>query len=198
MNDRVFKHSHAHKLEDPERLKWLPPADVLLRLHLSRGARVADIGAGTGYFSFPLAKEIGSAGEVLAVDLQQEMLDLLRQKLEQSESPKNISLHLGTASHLPLPDNSVDLAFYANIWHELNDQDAALREARRITLSQGRIAILDWRSDKDSPPGPPQAHRISAETIVNLLQTNRCHNVACYNVGQYIYLVTAEQPVKQN
>ena len=198
MNDRVFKHSHAHKLEDPERLKWLPPAEVLLRLHLTRGARVADIGAGTGYFSIPLAKEIGPSGEVFAVDLQQEMLDRLRQKLDQPDAPKNISLHLGPASRLPLSDNSVDLAFYANIWHELSDPDAAFREALRIAESKGRIAILDWRSDQESPPGPPQAHRVSAETIVNLLQTSGCHDVGCYNVGQYGYLATAELPAKKS
>lgn len=198
MNDRVFKHSHAHKLEDPERLKWLPPAEVLLRLHLTRGARVSDIGAGTGYFSIPLAKEIGPSGEVFAVDLQQEMLDRLRQKLDQPDAPQNISLHLGPASRLPLPDSSVDLAFYANIWHELSDPDAAFREALRVAKSQGRIAILDWRSDQQSPPGPPQAHRVSAETIVNLLQTSGCHDVGCYNVGQYGYLATAELPAKKS
>jgi ubiquinone/menaquinone biosynthesis C-methylase UbiE len=194
MNDRVFKHSNAHKLEDPERLKWMPPAAVLSRLHLAHGARVADVGAGTGYFAIPMAKTIGEPGEVFAVDLQQEMLDLLQQKLKHPDSPRNISLHLGTASPLPLPDNSVNLAFYGNVWHELDDLEAAFREARRITMSRGQIAILDWRSDKESPPGPPQDHRISAETVVNFLQTNGCHRVACYNIGEFSYMVTAELP----
>jgi ubiquinone/menaquinone biosynthesis C-methylase UbiE len=192
MNDRVFKHAHAHKLEDPERLKWLPPAEVLSRLHLHHGGRIADVGAGTGYFSIPIAKAVGEAGKVFAVDVQPEMLDKLRQELEQWDSPRNISLHLGAATQLPLPDDSVDVAFYANIWHELDDQDAALLEAIRVTKTNGKIALLDWRSDKESPPGPPQEHRISAETIVVFLQTNGCHRVSCYNVGQYNYIVTAE------
>lgn len=192
MNDRVFKHTHAHKLEDPERLKWLPPAEVVSRLHLAPGARIADIGAGTGYFSIPMARAVGNGGKVLAIDMQPEMLDLLRRKLEQPGSPANISLHLGAASQLPLPDGSVDLALYANIWHELDDQDAALREAIRITTPKGKIALLDWRSDQESPPGPPQEHRISAETVMAFLQSNGCHRVACYNVGQYNYIVTAE------
>ncbi len=192
MNDRVFKHTHAHKLEDPERLKWLPPSEVFSRLHLIWGSRVADVGAGTGYFSIPIAKAVGDAGKVFAVDVQQEMLDKLRQKLDQPDSPQNISLHLGAATELPLDDGGVDLAFYANIWHELDDHDAALREAIRVTKSTGRIALLDWRSDQESPPGPPQEHRISAETIVSFLQTNGCHRVACYSVGQYSYIVTAE------
>jgi ubiquinone/menaquinone biosynthesis C-methylase UbiE len=196
MNDRVFKHSQAHKLQDPERLKWLPPSEVLSRLHLAPGTRVADVGAGTGYFSIPIAKTVGHAGKVFAVDMQQEMLDLLRQKLEEAEMPGNISLHRGPASQLPLPDNSVDIAFYANVWHELDDQDGVLREAIRVTMRNGKVAILDWRSDKESPPGPPQEHRISAETIMGFLQTNGCRRVSCYNVGQYGYMVIGDLPQK--
>lgn len=196
MNDRVFKHTHAHKLEDPERLKWLPPSEVLSRLHLVPGARVADVGAGTGYFSIPVAKAVGNEGKVFAVDMQQEMLDRLRQKLEQPDAPGNISLHLGGASQLPLPDDSVNLALYANIWHELDHHDAALREAIRVATAKGKIAVLDWRSDKEPPPGPPQEHRIAAETVMNFLQTNGCHRVSCYNVGQYAYIVTAELPLE--
>lgn len=191
MNDRVFKHTHAHKLEDPERLKWLPPSEVLSRLHLVPGTRVADVGAGTGYFSIPIAKAVGVDGKVFAVDVQQEMLDRLHHKLEQQDTPENISLHQGTASQLPLPQDSVDLAFYANIWHELDDQDRAFREAARITGEKGKIAVLDWRSDMQSPPGPPQEHRIAAESLVTFFQKNGCHGVACYNVGQYAYIVTA-------
>lgn len=196
MNDRVFKHAHAYKLEDPERLKWLPPAEVLSRLHLPMGAHVADVGTGTGYFSIPIAKAVGDAGKVFAVDLQQEMLDKLGPKLEQPDAPQNISLHLGAASQLPLADDSVDLAFYANIWHELDDREAALREAIRVAKSNGKIALLDWRSDKAPPPGRPQEHRIPAEAGVAFLQSNGCHRVSCYNVGQYNYIITAELPQK--
>ena len=194
MNDRVFRHAHAHKLEDPERLKWLPPAEVLSRLHLAPGSRVADVGAGTGYFTFPLANAVGPNGHVFAVDLQQEMLNLLQQKLRQANAPTNITLHRAPASQLPLADKSVDVVFYANIWHELDDPDAAFGEARRISVPGSTIAILDWRSDKESPPGPPQDHRIAVETLANFLQTSGCHRLGCYNVGQYGYLITAALP----
>ena len=192
MNDRVFKHTSAHKLEDPERLKWMPPAEVLLRLHLKPGLRVADIGAGTGYFSLPMAKAVGTDGHIFAVDLQQEMLDLLATKLQREDAPANISLHRGPASELPLADNSVDVAFYANVWHELDDCGEVLREAIRVTVPNGRIAVLDWRHDKESPPGPPQDHRVAADTLVDFLQKHGGQQVSCYNVGQYSYLVTAE------
>lgn len=196
MNDRVFKHSHAHKLEDPERLKWLPPEEVLSRLHLSQGDRVADIGAGTGYFTVPIANAVGSDGQVFAVDLQQEMLDRIAAKLTEADSLRNISLHRGAAHEVPLPDGSVDLTFYANVWHELDDAEAAFREAERVTRPDGRIAVLDWRHDKESPPGPPQGHRVPADTLLAFLQEHGCREMLCHNVGQYSYIVTAQLPGK--
>jgi ubiquinone/menaquinone biosynthesis C-methylase UbiE len=194
MNDRVFKHSNAHRLEDPERLKWMPPAEVLSRLHLKHGERVADVGAGTGYFSVPMANAVGADGHIFAVDLQQEMLDLLARKLQQDNSAPNVSLHRGPASRLPLEDSSIDLAFYANVWHEFDDGEEVLREGVRVTVPGGRLAVLDWRHDKESPPGPPQEHRIAADSLVDFLQKHGCHHVSCYNVGQYSYMITAELP----
>ena len=94
MHDRVFKHTEAHKLEDPERLRWLPPAEVISHLRLLPGMKIADIGAGTGYFSIPIARAVGDGGRVLAADLQPEMLELLHQKLSQEDALGNIELVL--------------------------------------------------------------------------------------------------------
>lgn len=192
MNDRVLSHTQAHKLEDPQRLRWLPPAEILSHLGLTPGMKIADVGAGTGYFSIPMARVVGESGEVYAVDLQQEMLDFLREKLTQDGAPGNISLHRGNASHLPLPDSSAHLTFYANVWHELENHDAAFAEALRISVPGGKISILDWRDDVAPPPGPPQEHRISSELVMSFLNTKGCRNVVSQHVGQYGYLVMAE------
>jgi len=192
---RVFRPSEAHKLEDPERLKWLPPADVVQQLELRPGSKVADIGAGTGYFSIPIAHAVGSAGQVFAVDLQPEMLSMLREKLSGGDAPVNISLHQGDASHIPLPDAKVDLVFFANIWHELDDHEAVLEESRRILSPAGRIAILDWRQDRPSPPGPPQDHRIAMTEITALLMSNGWKATQSANLGGFSYLVVATRPV---
>lgn len=192
MHDRVFHHTKAHKLDDPERLKWLPPAEVLAYLPISNGTKVADVGTGSGYFALPLANAIGPAGHVFAVDLQSEMLELLQQKLERRDSPRNISLHQGSALQVPLPDGKIDLVFYANIWHEIDDPDAAFHEARRIVAApKGTIAILDWREDKTSPPGPPPEHRISAASIVRFLEERGCRDISRRAVGDLSYLVIA-------
>jgi ubiquinone/menaquinone biosynthesis C-methylase UbiE len=192
MNDRVLSHTEAHKLEDPQRLRWLPPAEILSHLPLAPGMKIADVGAGTGYFSIPMARAVGESGEVYAVDLQQEMLDFLGEKLAKEGAPGNISLLRGNASHLPLPASAAHLTFYANVWHELENHDTAFAEALRISVSGGKIAILDWRDDVAPPPGPPQEHRISSESLVSFLNTKGCRNVGSRHVGQYGYLVTAE------
>jgi ubiquinone/menaquinone biosynthesis C-methylase UbiE len=194
MNDRVFKHAHAHKLEDPERLTWMPPAEALSYLRLSEGMRIADIGAGTGYFAIPMAAAVGASGHVFAIDLQPEMIEKLRAKLDAAGKPKNISLREGAASAVPLPDTSVDVVFYANIWHEIDDQEAVLREAFRILVLTGTIAILDWRQDKPSPPGPPQEHRIPVDSVVRFLQKHGCQRVTSHEVGSFSYIVTAALP----
>jgi ubiquinone/menaquinone biosynthesis C-methylase UbiE len=191
MNDRTFDAKHAHRLEDPERLQWLPPAAVLAAVQLKQGMRVADIGAGTGYFALPMAREIGDSGKVLAVDFQTEMLEHLRQKLNGSASPKNIELVHGEATATTLPDKSVDLVFLANVWHELDDHAAALAEARRILRPGGHIAILDWRPDVSQPPGPPLEHRLTPDAVTSGIQQEGWTRVSKRNVGVYSYVVQA-------
>ena len=191
MNERTFSAADAHKLEDPERLKWLPPTEVITSLELQAGRSVADIGAGTGYFTLPIARTVGSGGKVHAVDFQTAMLDLLGKKLLESNAPTNITLVHGTATHTTLPDTCVELVFLANVWHEVDDHALVLKEAARILRKSGRVAILDWRPNVQQPPGPPMEHRISANIVVDTLRFNGWNVGRSGNVGKYSYLIMA-------
>ena len=62
MNDRTFRAADAHRLEEPERLKWLPPDEIMARTGPVSGMTIADIGTGTGYFALPFANAVGRAG----------------------------------------------------------------------------------------------------------------------------------------
>ena len=191
MNERTFDAKDAHRLEDPERLKWLPPAEVVAQLQLEAGMTIADVGAGTGYFALPMARMVGEKGKVLAVDFQQEMLDRLHQKIHESGSSGNIELVRGEAVRTALPDRSVDMVFLANVWHELDDLAAVLAEAKRILQPGGRIAILDWRPDVIQPPGPPLSHRIAPASVAVMLRQEGWERESTCNIGAYNYLVTA-------
>lgn len=191
MNPRLFDPAQVHKLECEERLLWLPPGEVLARLEVAQGMTVADIGAGTGYFAIPIARAVAPGGMVFAVDLQPEMLELLRGKLHQPGAPENIELVVGDAARTSLPDASCDLVLMANIWHELEDRPAALREVRRVLKDGGRLAILDWRHDAVRPPGPPLDHRVPVDEAVRTLELHVWTLYHRFPVGRHSYLLLA-------
>ena len=155
-HERMFHHTHADKLDDPERRAWLPPEEVVRRLELRPGLRVADIGAGSGYLTAPIAEAVGPTGRVAALDLQPEMLERLRHRLAPGAPVDRVQ---ADASATTLPASSQDLALIANVWHELDGRTAALAEMARIVRGAGRLAILDWRTDVAQPPGPPLERR---------------------------------------
>ncbi len=191
MNERTFHHTQAHKLDDPERLRWLPPDDVLGRLPLKKGITVADIGTGTGYFAIPIAQKIGGQGIVYAVDLQQEMLSLLRTKLSALPGPVNVKPVLGDALHTTLASGSCDIVFMSNLWHELDDYPEVLKETARILRPGGSLAILDWSPDFAPPPGPPTDHRIAMDQVRATVQTNGWTVATAGHVGAYSHFVLA-------
>jgi len=191
MHDRVFDPSQVHRLEAKERLLWLPPGEILGWLELRPGMMIADIGTGTGYFAIPIARAIAPGGRVFAVDLQPELLEVLRKKLAEPSAPANIVLLAGTAGSTGLAAGSCDLALLANVWHELDDYDAALAELTRILKPGGRLAVLDWRPDVERPPGPPLEHRLPAREVQQFLQEHGKRVDAVRNVGQYSYLILA-------
>ena len=188
MNERTFRAAHAHKLDDPRRKEWLPPADVLDALSPLVGKTIADIGAGTGYFSVPMAQLPGGPDVIYAVDIQPEMLSLLQNRLP-ADATQKVRLIEGSATHTTLPDASCDLLLLANIWHELDDTRDVLTECRRILKHQGKLAILDWRPDVDPEFGPPLKHRIAPEAVCHELAENGWHGSRRHLIGRFSYLI---------
>jgi ubiquinone/menaquinone biosynthesis C-methylase UbiE len=191
MHDRRFAASQARRLDDPARRVWLPPAEVLGALGLRAGDTVADVGAGTGYFALPMAKAVGPKGKVYAVDAQPEMLEWLKQKLDEA-GLANVELVQAEAEQTTLPASSCDIYFQANVWHELDDCGAAVREARRVLKAGGKAAILDWRPDVEPEGGPPLAHRIEPSHAMEHLRAAGFYAVSHVETGRYSWLVQGE------
>ena len=155
------------------------------------GCDVADVGAGTGYFALPWRAPSLPAGQVFAVDVQPEMLQHLRARLEPGLP---VVLVEGDAARTTLKDGSVDLVLLANVWHEVDDQAAVLVEAARILRPGGRVAILDWRTDVQQPPGPPLEHRIAASDVRGTLRAKGWKVGAPEAIGQFSYMIVAVRP----
>ena len=190
MGERRFNPENAHRLDSEERRVSSPPDDVLAHLPLDPGMAVADIGAGTGFFARPIAHRI-RPGRVYAVDIQPEMLAVLQEKLSSAREFDNVLPSIGDAQATGLSTESIDLAFLANLWHELDDLGAVLTEARRILRASGTLAILDWSPSASSPPGPPADHRIPESVVCNTLVDHKWDIVSTHSLWQTHYLVIA-------
>ncbi len=191
-HDKRFPASQAERLESPERLLWLPPAEVIGALEVHTGEIIADVGAGTGYFSLPLSSAVGAHGKIYAIDGQAEMLTWIEQKLKNADLG-NVELIHAEAEQTGLPASSCDLFFLANLWHEIEDRAAVLSEARRVLKSSGRIAILDWRTDVEPVAGPPLAHRIDSAAASLELRLAGFDHLLSAEVGRYSWLVQGEK-----
>lgn len=192
MKERRFHASRAHRLDAPDRLTWLPRAEIVAAAGAQPGDVIADIGAGTGYFALPLAQVAGPQGLVYAVDAQQEILDLLKFKLPASGGG-NIHLVQAEAEATGLAEASCTLAFLANVWHEFDDRALVLNEMRRILRPHGRIAIVDWRPDVAREAGPPLEHRLPSDLAERELVTAGFAALSHANVGKFHWLVLAER-----
>jgi ubiquinone/menaquinone biosynthesis C-methylase UbiE len=192
-HERLFRHERAHKLDDPERLKWLPP-DAVVRQIARPGARIVDVGAGTGYFALPLSRAVLPGGRVLAVDVRPEMLQLLRARIP---AALPVALVEGEATRTTLEDAIADVVLLATVWHELDDHVAALAEMSRILTPVGRLAILDWRDDVEQPPGPPLEHRIPPAEVTRTLERNGWRIDTSEPVGTYNYFIIAHRERRQ-
>jgi ubiquinone/menaquinone biosynthesis C-methylase UbiE len=152
---------YAKSFDDPARDAWQMPSRVIEVLAPAPNATVADIGAGTGYFSVRLAKAL-PRGVLLAVDVERSMLEHI-QKRAAGERLSNITTvqASGTSANLPKP---VDLVIVVDTYHHLPSRPAYFRDLKKSLTPSGRVAIIDFR--KDAPEGPPPEFRFDAEQIV--------------------------------
>jgi SAM-dependent methyltransferase len=148
------------RLEDPRRDEWQKPQEVLQRLHLRPGMKVADIGAGTGYFAVRLARH-ETAPLVYAVDIAPKMVEFLRERAAKENLDRLRAVQGGeSSSNLPEP---VDLALVVNTYHHIGDRVGYFRKLESSLSPQARVVIIDW--SQKSPMGPPAAHRFSPDQI---------------------------------
>jgi ubiquinone/menaquinone biosynthesis C-methylase UbiE len=150
--------------EDPARIAWQKPAAVVRALGLRRGQVVADIGAGPGYFTKRLARAVGPAGHVYAVDPEPAILDVLRERLA-SARLTNVTPVLGRGDDPLLPTGRCDLALIVDAYHHFEDGAAFLRKVARTLRRGGRLVNVDF-AKRETPVGPPVDHRVSREDFL--------------------------------
>lgn len=129
-------------MSDPSRDVWQKPQGVVEKLSLERGARVADLGAGGGYFTWHLAKAVGARGTVYAVDIDKTVLDMIFKEMVARGTPNVRPVR--AEPHDPRLPEPVDLVFSCKTYHLMNDRVAYFRALASSLRPGGRVAILDF------------------------------------------------------
>jgi ubiquinone/menaquinone biosynthesis C-methylase UbiE len=144
-------HQGADWLERPEREEEEAPSKLMEALKIKPGAVVADIGAGSGYFTFRLSKKVGPKGKVLAVDIQPEMLDIIRKRMKKGKV-ENVEPVLGTENDPKLPAKSVDLILLVDVYHEFSEPYEMTQAMVKALKPGGRLVFVEYRKEDPEVP----------------------------------------------
>jgi len=158
---QVMGHPGIGWLERTDREKEEAPSKAVALLDLAPDAVLADIGAGSGYYSFRIARKLPQ-GEVVAVDIQPEMLDFLKAE-SAKQGVKNVRPHLGAIDDVRLPPASIDAALMVDAYHEFDHPVEMLASLRSALKPKGRIYLLEYRAEDDNVPIKPHHKMTEAQ-----------------------------------
>jgi precorrin-6B methylase 2 len=139
-------------------------SDALVKaLEIREGLTIADIGAGTGYFTWRLAQYAGTTGKVIAVDIQQRMLDQAAETVRQ-HGLANVEYVLGKQTDPRLPLGSLDIAFIGHSYHEFSQPETIMEAIRRSLKPDGRLVVVEYAKERKLAPAAP-LHKMSFDEI---------------------------------
>jgi ubiquinone/menaquinone biosynthesis C-methylase UbiE len=150
-------------LERPERESEEAPTKAIDALELTEGMVVADIGAGSGYYTARMAKKVGPRGRVYATDIQPGMIALLDRRIK-DEGLTNVTTILGGMEDPGLPPRAIDLAIMVDVYHELQQPQLFLQRLKDAFKPGGRLVLLEFR--KEDPKIPIlEVHKMSVAEV---------------------------------
>lgn len=139
------------------------PAEVLDALAIRPGNVVADLGAGSGYFTFRMSPKVGQSGKVLAVEIQEAMLSTLRRRAA-ALNANNVQVVQGTETDPHLPEGGVDLVLFVDVYHELAYPFEMMTKVREALKPGGRVAFVEYRKEDAKVP-IKEVHKMSVEQL---------------------------------
>ncbi|MCF7921834.1 MAG: methyltransferase domain-containing protein [Candidatus Marinimicrobia bacterium] len=167
MSHKKFDPSRAERLLAPERYHELKPDILLQRLGVRPGSTILDLGCGNGFFTLPAAAAMGD-GMVIAADMSDDMLSLLKQRL----TPDNIQILKVEEVKMDIDAGSVDAAVLIALYHEFKSPLDNLAEIKRVLKAHGKLLILDWDPQSEKERGPAKVHRVRKEKALDDLKAS--------------------------
>ena len=157
-------HQGAGWLERPEREEEERTDLLIEALALKPGEIVADIGAGSGYFSWRMARKVGASGRVYAVEIQQEMLDILMANMKRRQVGEIVRPVLGTTHEPKLPPAAVDTVLLVDVYHEFDFPYEMTRAMLNALKPGGRLVLVEYRGEDPDVPIKP-LHKMTVAQV---------------------------------
>ncbi len=191
MNEKKFDPKKLQKLNNPQRLKDIPPDYVWDKLHREKADVLVEIGAGTAFFTIAFLQRAKSS-KIYACDVSEVMINWVKENVV----PKFPAITpVKTEEHsIPLDDAIADLVFMINLHHELANPALTVKEAYRILKPGGNIFIVDWKKE-DMDEGPPARIRCRPEQVKEQLVNAGFENVNIFSELAKHFLLVGEKAV---
>jgi len=165
---RKERHSHRfepsgdflQRLEGPQRKEAIPSEEIVKRMGISKKDIVVDLGAGIGYFTFPIAE---LAKTVIAVDIEPKMIEILELRAAERRLAK-VKILRAEITAIPVESESVDHVLAAFVYHEVSSQKEFVRECARVLVPSGRLTVVDFQK-RETAFGPPVQERKTPEHV---------------------------------
>jgi SAM-dependent methyltransferase len=164
----VMSVAGADWLTRAERIQEEEPDRMLAALEIKKGSVVADVGAGVGYHVWRLSEIVGPTGKVVAEDIQEEMLRLLKNNID-ARNIKNVEAVLGSPTDPKLPKNSFDLVLMVDVYHEFSEPVAMMKHIQAALKPDGRLVLVEFRKEDPNVPIQP-LHKMSLPEVRSELE----------------------------
>jgi predicted methyltransferase len=188
---RLFPALDLGLLETPDRDQWQKPDLIMDALSIADGSKVADLGAGGGWFTIRLARRVGPNGRVYAEDIQRSMIEAIERRVAR-ENLANVIAVLGTATDPHLPSD-LDAVLIVDVYHELEDPVTLLKNAARTLKPTGRLGIVGYNPGNGGP-GPAADQRIDPDAVVKTAAAAGLTLLAREDVPPFQFLLVFRRP----
>lgn len=188
---RLFPPEDLGALEGPDRDAWQKPEQVMDALGIAEGARVADLGAGGGWFTIRLARRVGPNGVVYAEDIQPQMLESIKRRVER-EQLQNVRSVLGQPEDPNLPPGELDAVLIVDTFNAFEQPVVVLRHVRESLKPGGRVGIIEYTKDGHGP-GPDMADRVDPEVVIDAAAAAGLHLARREDFLRYQYMLVFEK-----
>ena len=187
---RLFKAQDLGLLESPDRVEWQKPEQIMDTLRIAESSVVADLGAGSGWFTIQLARRVGPNGIVYAEDIQPQMVDYIEQRA-QRENLRSVRPILGTATD-PLLPPGVDAILIDDVFHELDDPVTFFRNASKSLKPGGRLGVVDFLPGGGGP-GPAPEERPDPKAVIAAAEAAGLYLQKREDIPPFLFLLVFER-----